>query len=203
METKNDIPAFYAKTRVEWRSWLEKNGASEMAVWLIIYHKKSETPSIYYPEAIEEALCFGWIDSKSIGRDSESSYLMFTPRKPASKWSGVNKERVVRLIENGSMTPAGEATIELAKKNGTWNALVDAENEVIPADLQELFDQNETAFKNFQSLPPSTKRQILSWISSAKRSETREKRLRETAAPPFVRLRGTVAVDIDLGESSG
>jgi uncharacterized protein YdeI (YjbR/CyaY-like superfamily) len=180
METKNDIPALYAETRVEWRDWLEKNGQTEKAVWLIIYHKNSSTTSVYYPESIEEALCFGWIDSKSLKRDEDSSYLMFTPRKAKGKWSSVNKERVDRMIAEGLMTPAGQATIDLAKKTGTWDALVDAENGVVPEDLQKLLTENETAEKHFQAFPKSAKRQILDWISSAKRPETRQQRIAQT-----------------------
>ncbi|MCE7064918.1 YdeI family protein [Dyadobacter sp. CY326] len=180
METKNDIKAFYAASRAAWRNWLAQNGATEKAVWLIIYHKTSKTPSIYYAESIEEALCFGWIDSKSLKRDEESSYLMFTPRKATGKWSGVNKERVARLTAAGLMMPAGQKLIDLAMQTGTWDALNDAENTIIPSDLQELFDKNETAFKNFQAFPPSAKRLILTWISAAKRPETRTQRIVQT-----------------------
>ena len=180
METKNGIPAFYAKTRAEWRTWLQKNSQMESSVWLIIYHKKSKTPSVYYPESIEEALCFGWIDSKALKRDVESSYLCFTRRKPNSKWSQVNKERVAKLTASGLMTPTGQALIDQAKKTGTWDALVDAQNAVIPNDLHHQFATNETAFKNFQAFPPSAKRQILEWILSAKRPETRQQRIAKT-----------------------
>jgi uncharacterized protein YdeI (YjbR/CyaY-like superfamily) len=180
METKNEIKAFYAATRMEWRNWLAENGQKEKSVWLIIYHKSSKTPSIYYPESIEEALCFGWIDSKSLKRDEESSYLMFTPRKASGKWSSVNKERVERLTASGLMTPAGQKMIDLAKESGTWHALVDAENSIIPEDLQQLFDKNPTAFKHFQGFPPSARRLILTWISSAKRPETRSQRIIQT-----------------------
>src|ERR1700712_403559 len=101
METHNSIPAVYAKTRKQWRAWLTKNGQSEQCVWLILYHRNSSTPSVYYEEAIEEALCFGWIDSRANKRDSESSYLYFAPRKPKSKWSFVNKGRVETMIQKG------------------------------------------------------------------------------------------------------
>jgi uncharacterized protein YdeI (YjbR/CyaY-like superfamily) len=180
METKNNIPAFHAKNRADWRNWLLLNASKEKSVWLIIYHKKSSTPSIYYPEAIEEALCFGWIDSKSIKRDEESSYLSFTSRKPKGKWSSVNKERVERLIASGLMMPAGQAMIDLAKETGAWDALVDAENEVIPPDMQELFNENEKSHQHFLAFPPSAKRQILQWISDAKKEETRMQRIIKT-----------------------
>ncbi|SKB81179.1 YdeI/OmpD-associated family protein [Dyadobacter psychrophilus] len=192
METKNDIKAFYAPTRKEWREWLAKNSQSEKSVWLIIYHKTSATPSVYYPESIEEALCFGWIDSKSIKRDAESSYLMFTPRKTTGKWSAVNKERVERLTAAGLMTPQGQALIDLAKETGTWDALVDAENAVIPPDLQALLDKNEAALKNFLAFPPSAKRLILTWISDAKRPETRQQRVILTAEKAADNIRAKI-----------
>ncbi|MCE7072929.1 YdeI/OmpD-associated family protein [Dyadobacter sp. CY327] len=192
METKNEIKAFYAPTRKEWREWLQKNGQTAQSVWLIIYHKSSKTPSVYYAESVEEALCFGWIDSKSVKRDKESTYQMYTPRKAAGKWSAVNKERVERLTAAGLMTPKGQELIDLAKKTGTWDALVDAENNVIPADLQELLDQNEVALKNFLAFPSSAKRLILTWISDAKRPETRQQRVKLTAEKAAENVRAKV-----------
>jgi uncharacterized protein YdeI (YjbR/CyaY-like superfamily) len=180
METKNGIVAFHAPTRKVWRAWLKKNHLSEKSVWLIIYHKESETSSIDYNEAVEEALCFGWIDSKPNKRDKESYYLFFAQRKPKSNWSKANKERVERMIAQGLMTKAGQQMVDLAKKTGTWDALVDVQNNVIPSDLKLLFDKNKTAYKNFQAFPPSSKRIILEWIQNAKRPETREKRVKET-----------------------
>lgn len=192
METKNDIKAVYAPSRKEWRAWFVENSQTEKSVWLIIYHKNSATPSVYYPESIEEALCFGWIDSKSIKRDAESSYLMFTPRKATGKWSAVNKERVERLTAAGLMTPQGQAFIDLAKESGTWDALVDAENAVIPPDLQALLDENEVALKNFMAFPPSAKRLILTWISDAKRPETRQQRVTLTAQKAADNIRAKI-----------
>ena len=119
-ETKDGIPALYAKTNEEWREWLSKNCQSEKAVLLIIYHKKSNAPGIQYNEAIEGALCYGWIDSKANKRDEESFYLKFTPRSPKSKWSKPNRERVARVVEQGLMTPYGQALIDLAKNTGKW-----------------------------------------------------------------------------------
>ena len=180
MELKNNIKTFHAKTRKEWRAWLKKNHQSEKSVWLIIYHKQNKTPSVYYEEAVEEALCFGWIDSKGNKRDSGSFYLYFAQRKPKSNWSKPNKERVERMIEAGLMTETGQQMIDLAKKTGTWSALDDVQNAVIPADLKALFTKNKTASKNFAAFPPSSKRGILEWILNAKRPETRDKRIKQT-----------------------
>lgn len=179
-EIKNGITAIPARNRKDWRKWLSKHHASDQAVWLIIYHKSSKTPSVYYDEAVEEALCFGWIDSKPNKRDGESYYQYFAVRKPKSKWSKANRERTQRMIASGSMTPAGQAMIDLAKKTGTWDALVEVQNAVIPDDLKKLFNKNKTALKNFEAFPPSSKRIILEWISNAKKPETRALRIQQT-----------------------
>ena len=120
METKDGKQAVYAQTRGEWRKWLKQNSRSEKSVWLILYHKKSEVKSVNTTDAMEEALCFGWIDSLAKKRDHESFYLTFTPRKPRSNWSKINIERAERLIEKGLMTPYGAEMIDIAKNNGRW-----------------------------------------------------------------------------------
>lgn len=182
METKNGIKAFHAKTTKDWRNWLEKNGTTERSVWLIIYHQKSKTPSVHYAEAIEHSLCYGWIDSKAMKRDEESFYLSFTPRKPKSNWSKVNRERVTRMTEQGLMRPAGQAMIDLAKETGTWDGLAAAQDTLVPDDLQKLFNKNKKAFKHFEAFAPSSKRVILEWISKAKKPETRQQRVLQTVA---------------------
>jgi len=180
MEIYNGIQTFYAKTRKEWRKWLEKNHQSEKSVWLIIYKKESDTPSVYYPEAVDEALCFGWIDSKPNKRDEDSYYQFFAKRNPKSNWSKVNKEKVAKLLEKGLMHSSGLEMIEIAKQNGTWTALDEVENINIPDDLQKLFSKNKTAFENWENFPRSSKRGILEWILNAKKPETRQKRIEET-----------------------
>jgi uncharacterized protein YdeI (YjbR/CyaY-like superfamily) len=123
METKDGKQAVYAKTRLVWRRWLKQHGQSEKSVWLILYHKKSTVKSINYNDAIEEALCFGWIDSLAKNRDKESFYLTFTQRKPKGNWSASNKERAERMIEKGMMTPHGQKFIDIAKTSGKWDAV--------------------------------------------------------------------------------
>lgn len=179
MELHKNIHASHAKTRTQWRKWLEKNHKSEKAVWLIIFHKSSEMKSVYYAEAVEEALCFGWIDSVKHKRDDESAYQFFAKRKPKSMWSLLNRTRVEKMIEQEKMTPAGQAMIDLAKRSGTWEALVPIDKMSIPDDLQQKFDKNKTAFKNFQKFSPSSRKIILYWIMNAKRPETRNKRIEE------------------------
>lgn len=180
MELKNGVKTFYATSRQVWRQWLEDNHCTEKSVWLIIYKKESNTPSVYYPEAVDEALCYGWIDSKPNKRDEESYYQFFAKRNPKSNWSRVNKEKIERLLEAGLMAPAGLEMIDIAKQNGTWNALDDVENLIVPGDMQALFDQHPTAFQYWEAFPRSVKRGILEWIFNAKRPATREKRIRET-----------------------
>lgn len=158
------------------------NHQSEKSVWLIIYRKESGTPSVYYPEAVDEALCFGWIDSKPNKRDSNSYYQFFAKRNPKSNWSKVNKEKVAKLTEQGLMERAGLEMIEIAHQNGTWTALDEVENITVPEDLQELFSKNKTAFDNWERFSRSSKRGILEWILNAKKAETRQKRIAETVS---------------------
>ena len=177
--TKDERKCFYAKSRKEWRKWLMKNHQSEKFVWLIIHHKESKTPSVYYNEAVEEALCFGWIDSKGNKRDSESFYLFFAQRNPKSNWSKLNKERVEKMTAQGLMTASGQKLIDLAKMNGTWTAMEEIDNLVIPADLKKMFARNKKASKNFEAFSTSSKKIILNWILTAKRAETREQRIKQ------------------------
>jgi uncharacterized protein YdeI (YjbR/CyaY-like superfamily) len=120
METNKGVETFYAKNRQQWRKWLAKYGQTKKEVYLILYNKKSTTKSVSYAEAVEEALCFGWIDSLKNKRDPESAYQRFSPRKPTSKWSKPNRERVQRLVEEGLMTEHGQRAIDLAKEKGNW-----------------------------------------------------------------------------------
>jgi uncharacterized protein YdeI (YjbR/CyaY-like superfamily) len=173
-------PAFYAATIEDWRAWLEANHSTATSVWLILFNKESAFASASFAEAVEHALCYGWIDSKAVKRDARSRYQRFTPRNPKSTWSKVNRDRVEKLSRRGLMTPHGQALVDLAKARGTWDALGDAQAAVIPDDLQRLFDQDETAFANFEAFPPSSRRLILEWIATAKRPDTRHRRITET-----------------------
>lgn len=177
MEVFEGKEAVRAANREKWREWLDKNHLTESKVWLIIYHKKSGVPSVKIDEAMEEALCFGWIDSKAKKRDPESFYLSFSPRNPKSNWSNINKERAERMISQGQMTQAGQKMIDLAKETGTWDALKDVLNLVIPDDLQKQFESNQTALTHFNAFSPSYRRMILEWLRQAKRPETRQKRI--------------------------
>lgn len=182
MKRADGVPAFHAQNGSAWRKWLEENHDQETSVWLIIYRKGSDTASVYYAEAVDEALCFGWIDSKPNKRDGESYYQFFSRRNPKSNWSRVNKTKVERLMAQGRMAPAGLQMVSLAKESGTWTALDDVENLVVPPDLQKAFGENQEAQKHWSSFPPSSKRGILEWIFNAKRSATRQKRTDETVS---------------------
>lgn len=174
------VPEFHAPTPAAWRKWLQKNHTTAASVWLIIYRKESSTPSVYYDEAVEEALCFGWIDSKPNKRDAESYLLFFAKRKPGSVWSALNKKRVEKLLAAGLMQPAGQAMIDIAKANGQWTVLDAVEALELPPELQKAFAKNKAAFKNWEAFPKSAKKGILQWIGSAKTAETRNKRITET-----------------------
>jgi uncharacterized protein YdeI (YjbR/CyaY-like superfamily) len=178
MEKVNDIRTFNPANRKAWRKWLAANYTSTAPVCVVVMHKKSKTPNITYAEAVEEALCFGWIDNKGMNRDEESMYLQFVPRKEKGNWSMLNRERAERMIKEGQMTPAGQVFIDLAKKSGKWAAALQAD--VVPPDLQKAFAKKKKAFQNFQAFAPSVKRLIIQWIAEAKQAETRQRRIEKT-----------------------
>ena len=169
------------KSRADWRKWLKKNHTQTEGVWVVIFKKASGKPHVSYEEIVEEALCFGWIDSKGNKLDDERTMLWCAPRQAKSNWSRPNKIRVERLLAAGLIEPAGLAKIEAAKKNGTWTALDQVEALEIPPDLRKALDANKDANKNFDAFPRSAKRAILEWILNAKKPETRAKRVSETA----------------------
>lgn len=172
--------AFLPANRAAWRRWLAEYHAQEASVWLILYRQESAGHNLTYAEAVEEALCFGWVDSKPNKRDAESYYLFMARRKPKSNWSKLNKERVARLEAEGLMADAGRAVIELAKQNGAWTALDAISDGVWPADFTEALAAVPVARQNFEAFPGSVTRGILEWIGNAKRPETRQARIEET-----------------------
>ncbi len=179
----------HPKSRAEWRKWLEKNHKRIEGVWVISFKKATGKPRVEYEEAVEEALCFGWMDSKPNKLDDERSMLWFAPRKKGSGWAKTNKERVVKLIKAGLMTPAGLQKIEAAKKDGSWNALDAVEALEIPPDLAKAISKNKSARKYFEEFPRSVKRGILEWISNARKPETRAARIEETVSQAAKNIR--------------
>ena len=176
-------PDTYAQTqpasRAEWRQWLAEHHASAPGVWLVYGKKASGQPSVRYAEAVEEALCFGWIDSLPRKLDADRSQLLFTPRQPQSGWSRVNKERLVRLEAAGLLLPAGLAAIARAKANGAWESLDAAEAGRVPEDLATALAANEVAGANFAAFSLSARKMILTWVLGAKLPTTRAGRVAE------------------------
>jgi uncharacterized protein YdeI (YjbR/CyaY-like superfamily) len=165
-------------SRKEWRAWLMKHHANVREAWLLHYKKGAATRSLTYEEAVEEALCFGWIDGLLRSIDDETYALRYSPRKPRSTWSEINKRRAERLIKHGQMSAAGLAKIAEAQANGEWEAATIRENvTMIPVDLLRELKKNK-AWGAFRNWPASRKKQYLSWLSSAKKPETRRKRVR-------------------------
>lgn len=176
---KIETEIFYAKDIKVWRKWLEKNHLSKQSVWLVFYNKNSEKKSISWSESVDVALCFGWIDSKKISIDKETSHQFFSKRKPKSTWSKINKQKVQQLIENGLMTEAGYKSIAIAKENGSWTILDEVEELIIPEDLEKEFADSPNSRDFFMGLSRSSKKIILYWLVSAKTTETRKKRMAE------------------------
>lgn len=179
---ENGIDTFYPKSRSEWREWLQNNHIKSQSIWLIYYKKKTNIPTVAYSEAVDEALCFGWIDSKAKPIDDEKFMQFFSKRKEKSVWSKVNKEKIERLTKEGLMTEAGFEIIEKAKENGSWTILDEVEALIIPPDLAAEFEKRPSAKNYFLNLSRTDKRNILQWLVLAKRPETRQKRIAEIAA---------------------
>lgn len=168
---------YYPKSAKEWRTWLEQNHEKEQSVWVIFYKKHTGKPTMTWSEAVDEALCFGWIDSTRNAIDDEKFRQFFSQRKPKSTWSKINKDKVAELIIDKRMTPAGMRLIDLAKENGSWTFLEPVDNMIVPEDLKAAFKANLQAQKMYDQLSDSNKKSILYWLISAKREETRQKRI--------------------------
>lgn len=179
--TMNEPEIFYPTSLTVWRQWLEENHVSKSSVWLVFYAKSSEKSSITWSEAVDVALCFGWIDSKKIKIDEETSHQFFSKRKPKSTWSKINKEKVQQLIENKLMTLAGLSIIEIAKQNGSWTILDEVEALIIPDDLEKAFMNRKGSKEYFLGLSKTIKKMMLTSLVLAKRPETRQKRIDEIA----------------------
>jgi uncharacterized protein YdeI (YjbR/CyaY-like superfamily) len=180
MSALDDAPLVQAEDRAAWRAWLAANHATARGVWLVSW-RKGHGPRVEYEEAVEEALCFGWIDSQGGNIDERRSRQYYAPRKPGSGWAATNKARVERLIAEGRMAPAGLEAIERAKANGSWTLLDEVEQGLVPDDLARALVEHPPAATNFEAFPKSARRAILAWIAQAKRPETRKKRVAETA----------------------
>lgn len=170
---------FFA-SQAEWRDWLDANHIVAREAWLLISKKGAARKSLTLAEAVEEALCYGWIDSHMRPVDAEAYRLRFSPRKPGGIWALSNVHRAERLIQQGRMTPAGLDAVEAAKANGEWAAAARREDlSLVPPELAEVLQCDDVARETYHKMAPSLIKQYHHWINSAKRAETREKRIAE------------------------
>lgn len=176
-----DAKDFCPNNKKEWRKWLRLNHKKKDSVWLIFYRKTSPSYNLSWSESVDEALCFGWIDSTKRTIDNESYKQYFSKRKAKSNWSKINKDKIKNLIDQGLMEKEGYKSIEIAKENGSWTILDKVEDLVIPEDLQQVLKNHKGSTEYFESLSKSAKKGLLYWVVSAKRQETRQKRILEIA----------------------
>jgi uncharacterized protein YdeI (YjbR/CyaY-like superfamily) len=176
------VQEYCPHNRNDWRKWLELNHNKKEAIWLIFYKKKSPYYNLSWSESVDEALCFGWIDGVKRTLDTETYQQYFTKRKAKSNWSKLNKDKVKTLMEQGLMEDEGYKSVQIAKENGSWTFLDQVEALVIPEDLREEFVNHKGSMEYFDSLSKSIKKALLYWVVSAKRLETRQKRIIEIAS---------------------
>jgi uncharacterized protein YdeI (YjbR/CyaY-like superfamily) len=169
----------YFKNSQEWRKWLHENHHSSTGIELIFYKVDSQYESMRWEEAVQVAICYGWIDSTVRKLDDERRKQVFSPRKEKSVWSKLNKKYIEKLIQENLIHESGLAKIEIAKKNGSWSSLDSVENHEIPKDLQHAFSKNKLAFDNYKNFSPSYRKSYLYWLNQAKRDETRINRISE------------------------
>jgi uncharacterized protein YdeI (YjbR/CyaY-like superfamily) len=168
---------YYFKNTTAWREWLHNNHHSSAGVYLIFYKVNSPFESMRWEEAVQVAICYGWIDSTVKNIDEHSRKQMFTPRKHNSVWSKLNKTYIEKLIADNLMHESGLAKIEIAKQNGSWTSLDAVENLILPEDLKLAFEENKIAFHNYKNFSPSYQKSYLYWLNQAKRIETRNNRI--------------------------
>ncbi|WGD34989.1 YdeI/OmpD-associated family protein [Olleya sp. YS] len=174
-----ELQEYYFESDTEWREWLHVNHTNDEGIYLIFYKVGHKNKSMRWEEAVKVALCYGWIDStvKSLGNGKRRQY--FCKRNPKSVWSALNKKYIKELEAKNLMHPSGYAIIEIGKQNGSWTALDDVENGIVPEALQHAFDANPVAFENYNNFAPSYRKSYLYWLNQAKRETTRQKRIAE------------------------
>ena len=170
-------PQIAVNTRADLRNWLQDNAATSQGAWAVTFKKSDPVRYLPLTEVVDEALCFGWVDSLPRAKDANRTMLYISPRKTGANWSRVNKEKVARLTAEGRMMPQGEAVIARSKSDGSWTALDDVENLVVPADLQDAFDASSGDQKNWEAFPRSVKRGALEILLNAKRPATRKAKI--------------------------
>ncbi|GAA4789552.1 YdeI/OmpD-associated family protein [Actinomycetospora chlora] len=182
---EDDRDEVHVASAEQWRAWLLDHHASSPGIWLVTW-KKGSGPYVAYDDVVDQALCFGWVDSRPGSLDADRSRRLLTPRRPGSSWSRVNKERVERLTAAGRMAPAGLAAVAAAQADGSWTALDAVETLAEPDDLAAALDAEPAARGQWDGFPRSTRRAILEWISTAKTAPTRERRIAQTVAEAAV-----------------
>jgi uncharacterized protein YdeI (YjbR/CyaY-like superfamily) len=177
---RDELPILPFADRAAWANWLSDQHASSKGVWLKIAKKASGIPTVTHPEALEEALCYGWIDGQRLPHDESFFLQRFTPRRPRSKWSRVNREKASNLIAQNRMKPAGLAQVEAAKQDGRWEAAYAPQSsQAIPEDFQRALEQSPKAHEFFKTLRGTRRYSFLYRIQDAKRPETRARRISE------------------------
>lgn len=179
---KFGYPIHHAETAAAWRAWLAANHAAVRGVWLASWRRVTGRPAVPYPQVVEEALCFGWIDSTVNTLDDRRTLQLVTPRKPRSTWTRLNRERVARLEAQGRMTDAGRRAVEVAKANGWWTILDPVEDLIEPDDLAAALDEIPVARAGWDAIAPSARKTMLWWVISAARPDTRQRRIAEIVA---------------------
>ncbi len=180
---KQDLPVVPFESQEDWEAWLEEHHDTSVGLWLKISKKDSGIDSVSYPEALDVAIIYGWIDSQKASFDDKFWLQRFTPRKPKSKWSKVNRKKATELIEQGKMKPAGLKQVELARQDGRWDRAYDSQsNAVVPDDFQQELDRNPGAQEFFAALNSANRYAILYQIQDAKKSETRARRIEKYVA---------------------
>lgn len=173
----DDLDQVLVTSRAQWRAWLVQNAGTSPGIWLVTYRRATGRPAPSYDDVVEEALCFGWIDSTVRSRDDRTAMQLLTPRKPTSTWSASNKARVERLIPAGLMTGRGLAAIATARANGSWEALDAVERLEVPEDLTRELDGTPGARAAWDGFPPGARKMMLWHVASAKRPQTRAGRV--------------------------
>lgn len=174
---KFGYPIYHAETRAQWRSWLAANHGSAPGVWLCSWKAASGKPACPYPEVVEEAICFGWIDSTVNSLDGERGLQLITPRQAKSTWTRLNRQRVADMEAQGLMTDPGRRAVERARESGWWTIYDPVEDLVEPDDLAAALDADRSARASWDGFPPSARKAMLWWVISAARAETRERRI--------------------------
>jgi uncharacterized protein YdeI (YjbR/CyaY-like superfamily) len=189
---KFGYPIHHVETRAQWRAWLEANHASTRGVWLCSWRASTGRPRCAYPDVVEEAICFGWIDSTVTNLDDDRGLQLITPRKPKSGWTRLNRRRAAEMEAAGLMTDAGRRAVSIAQQNGWWTIYDPVDDLIEPAELKVALDANPAARREWDRFPPSPRKMMLWWVVSAAKAETRQRRIDEIVANAAVgrRARG-------------